>query len=96
MLMGKTREGVKAGFLSRLKEETVRVLYAHPHTYMCQGDFHNLGETVTPDVTAVIWESLSADSRTIDPVNTSVVSSDYLLIKSLVYRSLKRRVGECD
>lgn len=79
MLMGKTREGVKAGFLSRLKGETVRALHAHPHTYMCQGDFHNLGETVTPDVTAVIWESLSADSRTIDPVNTSVVSSDYLL-----------------
>ena len=46
---------------------------------MCQGDFHNLRGTVTPDVTAVIWASLSADSRTIDPVNTSVVSSDYLL-----------------
>ena len=79
MLMGKTREGVKAGFLSCLTKETVRALHAHPHIYMCHGDFHNLRETVTPDVTAVIWESVSADSRTTDPVNTSVVSSDYLL-----------------
>lgn len=77
--MGKTRGGVKAGFLSCLTEEGVRAPHAHPHTYLGQGDFHNLRETVTPAVTAVIWESPSADSRTKDPVKTSVVSSDYLL-----------------
>lgn len=77
--MGKTQDGVKAGFLSCLTEEGVRALHTDPHTYLCQGDFHNLCETVTPAVTAVIWESPSADSRTTDPVKTSVVSSDYLL-----------------
>lgn len=67
-------------------------------TYTCVREISTTCVEVTPDVTAVIWASLSADSRTIDPVNTSVVSSDYLLdSKSLVYRSLGgSRVGECD
>ena len=50
-------------------------------THTCWEDFHSLCETMTPAIIAIIWESLSADLRTIDPVNTSVVSSDYLLAR---------------
>ena len=49
-----------------------------PPTHLCRGDFHNLRETLTPALTAVFGESPSADSRTTDPVKTSLVSSDYL------------------
>lgn len=43
------------------------------------GDFHNLCETLMPAITARVWGSLLADSTTIGPVTTSLVSSDYFL-----------------
>ena len=70
-------EGERGGLLSCLSPASGTLVPSPTHTR--RGDFHNLGETLMPAITARMWGSLLADSTAIDPVNNPLVSSDYLL-----------------
>lgn len=78
--MGETGEGDRGrvSFLPPEGKDAAGAPVPTP-THTCWDDFHKLCETLMSAITARIRGSLLADSTTIDPVNTSLVGSDYLL-----------------